>query len=660
MKKKIKKILIANRGEIAVRIAKTCKKLKIKTVGIYSKQDESSYHLSYMDEKIFLSDDPLNGSYLNINKIVKICNERKVDAVHPGYGFLSENYLFSNILSKNNIIFIGPPAKAIKAMGDKISSKKIALRAKVNCIPGVNQEIKGLEQALKISSDIGFPVMIKASAGGGGKGMRIAKKKEDLKELLKSAKNEAKNSFGDDRVFIEKYIENPRHIEIQILGDKLGNIISLGERECSIQRRHQKIIEEAPSAFLDEVTRKKMCEQAVRLAKQVNYFSAGTVEFVVDKNRKFYFLEMNTRLQVEHPVTEEITGIDLVAEMIKIANGEKLSISEKNLSFKGWAIEARLCSEDPIKEFLPSAGKIKKIIFPDKVRVDKGYIEGDIVSIYYDSLLAKIIAKGKDRKDAINKLKESLESINIDGIQTNQDFLINILLTNEFLQSKIDTNFIATQYKNGFKGKTNDLNILEIMTIVALSNQIKYLKEVNEDYSKISKKWTLLLEGKLFHYLLHAINETEIILIKDKQKFFVELYIDPHSLINKIKINDNFYNLRVIKNENYYKVFYGGYFSEINVFRSLEYESFKNLPKNTYKSQNNYLISPMPGKVVDILIKENDIVNAGETMIILDAMKMENILKSDSKVKVIEVFVEKGEAVSAEQNLIKLKQIKQI
>ena len=360
MKKNIRKILISNRGEIAVRIAKTCKRLNIKTVGIYSKADEYSYHLDHMDEKVLLGDDPLNSSYLNKSKIVEICKKLKVDAVHPGYGFLSENYLFSNLLSKNNIIFIGPPARAVKAMGDKISSKKIALKASINCIPGINTEVKNLKQAEYISNDIGYPVMIKASAGGGGKGMRIVKKKEDLKELIRSAKSEAKNAFGDDRIFIEKYIENPRHIEIQILGDQFGNIISLGERECSIQRRHQKIIEEAPSAFLDDPTRKKMGDQAVRLASKVNYFSAGTVEFVVDKNKEFYFLEMNTRLQVEHTVTEQITGIDIVEEMINIASGKKLRFKEKNIKINGWSIEARICSENPVKDFLPSAGKLKK------------------------------------------------------------------------------------------------------------------------------------------------------------------------------------------------------------------------------------------------------------------------------------------------------------
>ncbi|MDC3024588.1 ATP-grasp domain-containing protein, partial [Alphaproteobacteria bacterium] len=437
MQKKIKKVLIANRGEIAIRIAKTCKNLKIKTVGIYSKEDEASLHLDFMTEKYFLSDDPLTGSYLDKDKIIKICKELNVDAVHPGYGFLSENYSFSSLLEKNNIIFIGPPASAVKKMGDKISSKKIALGAKVNCIPGLNKEIIGYDQALKVSNDIGFPVMIKASAGGGGKGMRIVYKKNDLRQLIKSAKNEAKNAFGDDRIFIEKYIENPRHIEIQILGDKFGNVISLGERECSIQRRHQKIIEEAPSAFLNDETRNQMGSQAVRLARAVNYYSAGTVEFVVDKNRNFYFLEMNTRLQVEHPVTEETTGVDLVKEMINVAQGNKLSISKKNIRPKGWSIEARLCSEDPIKNFLPSAGKIKKMIFTENIRIDSGYKEGNIVSIYYDSLLAKIISKGKNRSEARYNLIKSLEETNIYGIQTNLDFLINILHTKEFEEGKI-------------------------------------------------------------------------------------------------------------------------------------------------------------------------------------------------------------------------------
>ncbi|MEC8099732.1 MAG: biotin carboxylase N-terminal domain-containing protein [Pseudomonadota bacterium] len=656
--KKIKKILIANRGEIVIRIAKTCKKLGIKTVGIYSKQDENSHHLNFVDEKVFLSNDPLNKSYLNKNKIVEICKKLKVDAVHPGYGFLSENYLFSKLLSKNNIIFIGPPPNAIKAMGDKISSKKIAMKAKVNCIPGVNEEIQSIEKATEISSSIGYPVMIKASAGGGGKGMRIAYKKEELKELLNSAKSEARNAFGDDRVFIEKYIENPRHIEIQILGDKYGNIISLGERECSIQRRHQKVIEEAPSEFLDDITRKKMSDQAVRLAKQVKYYSAGTVEFVVDKNKEFYFLEMNTRLQVEHPVTEEIFGIDLVKEMIEIAGGNKISLFLEEITPKGWAIEARLCSEDPTKDFLPSAGKITKMVLPNDIRVDAGYTEGDMVSIYYDSLLAKIISKGKNRKDAITKLSDALEIMNIKGIQTNQDFLIDILHSKEFSNSKIDTNFISNKYQSGFTGESNDSNINEIMALAALANRLKYLIEVNKNFLNISKNWVTIRKDQKSQYNLNNINEEGFYIQRGKEKFYIKLFIDPKSMINKIKINDHYYNLRVYNDEISFKVYYKGYFSDISVYRESEYQSLKNLPKSQFKQENEFLVSPMPGKVFDILVKKDDIVNIAQTLVILDAMKMENILKSENKFKVIDVLVEKGEAVAADQNLIKLEQIK--
>ena len=658
MKNKINKILIANRGEIAVRIAKTCKALNIKTVGVYSKQDSVSYHLKYMDENVFLSEDPLNGSYLNKNKIIEICKKLKVDAVHPGYGFLSENFIFSKLLAKNNIIFIGPPSDAVKAMGDKISSKKIALKAKVNCIPGVNQEIKNLNQAFKVANDIGYPVMIKASAGGGGKGMRVVYEKESLKELMKSAKNEAKNAFDDDRVFIEKYIENPRHIEIQVLGDKYGNIISLGERECSIQRRHQKIIEEAPSAFLDQETRKKMGKQAVSLAKQVKYYSAGTVEFVVDKNKNFFFLEMNTRLQVEHPVTEEITGIDLVKEMINIAAGKKLKLSEKSIMLEGWAIEVRLCSEDPIKDFLPSAGKIKKMFFPENIRIDKGYEEGDNVSIFYDSLLAKIIAKGKTRDEAITKIIDALESTHIQGIQTNQDFLINILQTKEFNISQIDTNFISKKYNDGFKGTTNETSKLEIMTIIALSCELKYLREVNLDLTNISKHWTLVTEEKIFYYKVNKINQLELELSQKNKKYNIEIFKNPISLIIKIKINDYFYLARVLKSENSYSIYYKGFSSDIKVFRDIEFKSFKNLPKNVMKSESNFLISPMPGKVVEVMVKKDDIVSPGDVLLVLDAMKMENILKADSKARVKEVLVNKGEAVAADQNLINLKQIK--
>ncbi len=455
--KMIKKVLIANRGEIAIRIAKSCKKLGIKTVGVFSKDDSASLHLTYCDESYLLGDDPLKGSYLNIEKLIEISKKFSVDAIHPGYGFLSENSGFVKKLNKEKIIFIGPSHKAIELMGDKIESKKIAKKAGVNCIPGYEHAIKNVREGLNEAKKIGYPVMIKASAGGGGKGMRIARDKNEFEELLTAAKNEALNAFGDDRVFIEKYIEKPRHIEMQILADNYGNIIWLGERECSIQRRHQKIIEEAPSSFIDNITRVKMGEQAISLAREVNYSSAGTVEFVVDQKQNFFFLEMNTRLQVEHPVTELVTGIDLVEEMIHIANNKKLKIKQNDVKVQGWAFESRLCAESPKKNFLPSAGRLVNINYPvGDIRVDNGYQSGGEVSIYYDSLLAKIISKGKDRNDALSKMQIALSDVAVEGIETNIDFLMDIYKKEVFAKGEINTNFIAETYDNGYEGKIDN------------------------------------------------------------------------------------------------------------------------------------------------------------------------------------------------------------
>ena len=445
----IKKVLIANRAEIAIRVAKTCKKMGIKTVGVFSKDDSMSLHLKYCDESFLLGKDPLKGSYLNIEKIVNIAKDVAADAIHPGYGFLSENSKFVKKLNKENIIFIGPSYKAIELMGDKIESKKIAKKAGVNCIPGYENAIENINHGLKEAKSIGYPVMIKASAGGGGKGMRIARNNNEFEELFIAAKNEAMNAFGDDRVFIEKYIEQPRHIEMQILSDNHGNILWLGERECSIQRRHQKIIEESPSSFINASIRNKMGEQAVSLAKAVNYSSAGTVEFVVDKNQNFYFLEMNTRLQVEHPVTELVTGLDLVEEMINVANNKKLAFSQKDIKVKGWSFESRLCAESPKKSFLPCAGRIENINYPtEDIRVDFGYKSGGEVSIYYDSLLAKIISFGKNRDEALAKMLNALSEVSIVGIDTNIDFLMDIYKQKSFSLGDINTNFISANLLN--------------------------------------------------------------------------------------------------------------------------------------------------------------------------------------------------------------------
>ncbi len=447
------KILIANRGEIACRVIRTCKRLGIKTVAVYSEADADALHVRLADEKVLIGPPPSAQSYLQIDKIVAACKKTGAQAVHPGYGFLSEKQEFQKALAKAKIAFIGPDAFAIHAMGDKIESKKLALKAGVSTVPGYLHAIPNAEEAVKIAQKVGYPVMIKASAGGGGKGMRIAYNDEETREGFGSATNEAKASFADDRVFIEKYVEEPRHIEIQLIADGHGNCIYLWERECSIQRRHQKVIEEAPSPFLDAKTRKAMGEEAVALAKAVKYKSAGTVEFIVDKHRKFYFLEMNTRLQVEHPVTELITGLDLVELMIRVAAGEKLPFQQKDVKLDGWAVEARLYAEDPFRNFLPSTGRLVKYREPapgPDVRVDTGVYEGGEISMFYDPMIAKLCTYGKTRIDAIERMRRALDEFYVRGVSHNVPFLAALMAHPRFREGRLTTNFIAEEFKGGF------------------------------------------------------------------------------------------------------------------------------------------------------------------------------------------------------------------
>ena len=447
------KILIANRGEIACRVIRTCKRLGIKTVAVYSEADADALHVRMADEEVLIGPPPSAQSYLQIDKIVAACKKTGAQAVHPGYGFLSEKQEFQKALAKAGIVFIGPDALAIHAMGDKIESKKLALKAGVSTVPGYLHAIPNAEEAVKIAQKVGYPVMIKASAGGGGKGMRIAYNDEETREGFGSATNEAKASFADDRVFIEKYVEEPRHIEIQLIADGHGNCIYLWERECSIQRRHQKVIEEAPSPFLDARTRKAMGEEAVALAKAVKYKSAGTVEFIVDKHRKFYFLEMNTRLQVEHPVTELITGLDLVELMIRVAAGEKLPFQQKDVKLDGWAVEARLYAEDPFRNFLPSTGRLVKYREPEPgpdVRVDTGVYEGGEISMFYDPMIAKLCSYGKTRIDAIERMRRALDEFYVRGVSHNVPFLAALMAHPRFREGRLTTNFIAEEFKGGF------------------------------------------------------------------------------------------------------------------------------------------------------------------------------------------------------------------
>ncbi|MEC9063715.1 MAG: acetyl-CoA carboxylase biotin carboxylase subunit, partial [Pseudomonadota bacterium] len=451
-----KKILIANRGEIACRVIQTCKKMGIKTVAIYSDADENALHADLADEAICIGGSSSAESYLVIEKIIDACKKTKADAVHPGYGFLSENEEFAKALEENSIAFIGPNHKAIVSMGDKIESKKIAEEASVNVIPGYTKAIKDEKEAVKIAKEIGYPVMLKASAGGGGKGMRVVNNDDECVDGFQRAKNESKASFGDDRIFAEKFITEPHHIEIQILADKKGNAIFLGERECSIQRRHQKVVEEAPSPFINDQTRQEMGAQAIALAKAVDYESAGTVEFIVDKNQNFYFLEMNTRLQVEHPVTEMVTGIDLVEQMIKVAYGEELEIKQSDIKTNGWAIESRVYAEDPYREFMPSIGRLSKYLTPDhseNVRVDTGIREGSEVSMFYDPMIAKLITHGENRDKAIENMMSAIDQYVIDGLSHNLNFLSSIMHNETFQSGYTTTDFIEQEYSDGFKGE---------------------------------------------------------------------------------------------------------------------------------------------------------------------------------------------------------------
>ncbi len=652
----IKKILIANRGEIAIRIAKTVNKMGMKVVGIYSKQDEQANHLNYCDETYFLGEDPLKGSYLNQKKILEIASYSNSDAIHPGYGFLSENAKFAKLLSNNSKIFIGPPASAIKLMGDKITSKKIANKAGVNCIPGINEVITNSTKALQAAKKIGYPIMIKASAGGGGKGMRVANNEKELISHLSSAKNEARNAFGDDRVFLEKYIENPRHIEIQILGDKHNNYLWLGDRECSIQRRHQKIIEEAPSSFLDEETRKEMGNQSIMLAKEVGYYSAGTVEYVVNKNKEFFFLEMNTRLQVEHPVTEETTGIDLVEQMINIANNKKLKLKQEKIQVKGWSFESRLCAESPTKNFMPSAGKIKSFKIPrTNIRVEAGYQEGEEVSIFYDPLLAKIISKGKTREEAAKYMVKTLEKTYIDGIDTNIDFLIDIFNNKNFLSGNIDTNFISNNYIKGYTGKLKEGSKNLIVSLLAFAHKLYYLIEINKNPASISKVFFVDTEKKIIKIEIISIIENIFTLKVNKKDIKMKVHREEDVPIYEIVIAEKKYIGTVKNNVDALKVYYQGSIADVKVFKLTVFKNLKKIPINQIKKKDKKLTSPMPGKVVKILVKEGQKVKQGEILLILDAMKMENTITSIEEGIVKKIMVKNNDAVIADQDLIILK-----
>ena len=658
----IKKILIANRGEIACRIIKTANKMNIKTVAVYSEADKHADFVKLADESYLIGPSSPNESYLVIKKIIEIAKKSKSDAIHPGYGFLSENYNFVKALEKEKIKFIGPNKNAITKMGDKIESKNLANKLKLNIIPGHTEAIKDPKKAIKISEKIGFPVLLKASAGGGGKGMRIVESRKDLEANLKAAQSEALNSFGDDRVFIEKYITNPRHIEIQILCDKHGNQIHLGERECSIQRRYQKVIEECPSSFVDKELREAMAEQALRLAKEVKYDSAGTVEFVVDNDRNFYFLEMNTRLQVEHPVTELVTGVDLVEQMINCADGKKLNLKQKDINLNGWSIESRIYAEDPLKDFLPSIGRLIEYHEPQQknkteiIRNDTGVSGGSDISIFYDPMISKLAVHEKTRTKAIDLMINALQQYYITGVDHNIAFLISTLKNKDFRSGSISTNFIKENYPKGYyfnyglsKSLIEKFNYAAIFIYKKLNINI-----TNLDLSVISKKITSDFEIKS-HKLIDK-NLSMIVAHKNKEIVLHSLW-KINQKIMELNINDEkcFVKINKINNFNQFSITIEDCSLDLIVAPNRNKALFDYMPEIKLEDLSKKLISPMPGLIKSINIKKGQLIKQGEELVIIEAMKMENILKSEKDCLVEDVLIKEGSSVSTDEVLITFK-----
>ena len=654
-----KKILIANRGEIACRIISTCKKLSIPTVAVYSDADKKSLHVTLADESVSIGPAASSESYLSIDKIISACKETGADAVHPGYGFLSENYTFMSRLEKDDITFIGPSAEPIRIMGDKIESKIFAKEAGVNTVPGHQGIIKNIDQAILIANEVGFPVMIKASAGGGGKGMRIAFNEGDIPDAFTSSINEAKSSFGDDRVFIEKFIVKPRHIEIQILADSHGNVIHLGERECSIQRRNQKIIEESPSPFVDSDLRNAMGDQAVQLSKKVGYSSAGTVEFIVDQERNFYFLEMNTRLQVEHPVTELVTGFDLVEEMIKVAAGEKLNVTQDDISFKGWAIESRIYAEDPERNFMPSTGRLityKPPLNIDNIRNDTGVYEGGEISMFYDPMISKLCSYGKTRIEACNLMQEALNNFEISGIQNNLNLLSSIIKNKKFIDGDINTGFINEEYPEGFCSKVLDPKDGLIFSLAAV---FAYIKEKNNSLVSENKNHLLLNEKSLIASINKNIFEFKsyntlknIIIEHDGVTISLESNWKPEDNLIKIKVDEKLLTLKIQKSIKGYEIQGFGLTGVVKIRTKIAHNLSVHMIEKVVVKNTKIIKCPMPGLIVSIDVKQGQTVEDGDKLCTVEAMKMENIIRSEESGVIKEVFCKEGDSLAADEVMI--------
>jgi len=670
-----KKILIANRGEIACRIISTAQRMGIKTVAVYSAADREARHVRMADEAVFIGPAPSRESYLLIERIIQACKDTGADAVHPGYGFLSENAEFAERVEAEGITFIGPKFPAIAAMGDKIASKKLALAAQVNTIPGYNEVIESPAEAVKIAQGIGYPVMIKASAGGGGKGLRVANNDAEVLTGFVTCKTEAANNFGDDRVFIEKFVVEPRHIEIQILGDAYGNVVYLWERECSIQRRHQKVIEEAPSPFINAATRKAMGEQAVALAKAVQYQSAGTVEFVVGADQSFYFLEMNTRLQVEHPVTEAITGLDLVEQMIRVAAGEKLAFTQAEIQLNGWAMECRINADDPFRNFLPSTGRLVKYRPPDSingVRVDTGVFEGGEIPMYYDSMIAKLIVHGTNRQEAIEKMRSALNEFVIRGIHSTIPFQAALFQHPKFIAGDFNTGFIAEEYPDGFHADSVQPHDPYLFAALATFMRHRYLEHIQ------------LIDGQLVgHEMVIA---KRFVVVTNKRVGAID---DPYNLPTRIELKEGVYTVYVDganglsrydiasqwrpgmiclnatingtrkltaqverRGVGYHLVLDGAQYACM-VLSPFGSEMQQRMPIKALPDTSKMLLSPMPGLLTQLTVKVGEKVVAGQKLAAIEAMKMENTLLAAQDGIVAELLVKQGDSLSVDQLIMR-------
>jgi propionyl-CoA carboxylase alpha chain len=655
-----RKILIANRGEIACRVMRTARRMGIATVAVYSDADADALHVREADEAVAIGPAPSADSYLRIDKIIEACRNTGTEAVHPGYGFLSERAEFAAALHEAGVAFVGPPPAAIAAMGDKIESKKLAVAAGVATVPGHLGVVGNPEHAARIARDIGYPVMLKASAGGGGKGMRIARSDAELREGFASARNEARASFGDDRVFIEKYIEEPRHIEIQVLGDRHGSIVHLGERECSIQRRHQKVIEEAPSPFLDAATRAAMGAQAVSLAHAVGYHSAGTVEFIVDRDRNFYFLEMNTRLQVEHPVTELVTGLDLVEWMIRIAAGESLPFGQEDMRLSGWAIEARVYAEDPERNFLPSIGRLVRYLPPegDGIRVDAGVYEGAEITLYYDPMIAKLIASGRDRDEATERLQAALDAFAIAGVRHNVAFLSAITASERFAAGRLSTDFIGQEFPQGFAPPAEPVAADRILLVAAaLAETRLHEAEVALDGAArelAARELTLLLDKRAYAATLRAEGAAFLVETADGSTLAATDWRPGQPLMH-LRVEDRIATVQIERLPGRaFRLVHRGAIRLARVLPPRAAELLQMMPEKQPADTSRLVLAPMPGLLTQVIVDVGQEVKAGEALVVVEAMKMENVLRAERDGRIAKLRAQPGDSLAVDQVILEL------